>query len=49
MRGAEVIIAVNTDPDAPIFTVAHYGVTGDMLDFIPALIQEIQKRKGSTQ
>jgi electron transfer flavoprotein alpha subunit len=37
MRGAELIIAVNSDPRAPIFSVAHYGVVADLLDVIPAL------------
>lgn len=41
MRGAETIIAVNTDPKAPIFDVAHYGATCDMLDLMPALIEKI--------
>lgn len=37
MRGAELIIAVNSDPRAPIFAVAHYGAEADILDVIPAL------------
>ena len=42
MRGAETIIAVNTDPKAPIFDVAHYGATCDMLDLLPALAEKIK-------
>ena len=42
MRGAELIIAVNTDAKAPIFDVAHYGATCDMLDLIPALTEKIK-------
>jgi electron transfer flavoprotein alpha subunit len=42
MRGAETIIAVNTDPQAPIFDVAHYGATCDMLDLMPALIEKVK-------
>jgi len=42
MRGAELIIAVNTDPKAPIFDVAHYGATCDMLDLIPALTEKVK-------
>ncbi|MBI5292655.1 MAG: electron transfer flavoprotein subunit alpha/FixB family protein [Chloroflexi bacterium] len=42
MRGAETIIAVNTDPKAPIFDVAHYGATCDMLDLLPALTEKIK-------
>lgn len=37
MRGAELIIAVNMDPRAPIFSVAHFGAVADILDVVPAL------------
>jgi electron transfer flavoprotein alpha subunit len=37
MRGAELIIAINTDPRAPIFGVAHYGAVVDLLDVATAL------------
>lgn len=46
MRAAELIIAINSDPGAPIFNVAHYGVVGDALDVLPALTDAIQSRKG---
>ncbi len=42
MRGAETIIAVNTDPKAPIFDAAHYGATCDILDLLPALTEAIK-------
>ena len=42
MRGAELIIAVNTDPKAPIFDVAHYGATCDILDLMPTLTEAVQ-------
>jgi electron transfer flavoprotein alpha subunit len=42
MRGAETIIAVNTDPKAPIFDVAHYGATCDILDLMPALAEKVK-------
>jgi electron transfer flavoprotein alpha subunit len=42
IRGAELIIAVNTDPRAPIFDVAHFGATCDMLDLLPALTAQIK-------
>ena len=42
MRGAETIIAVNTDAKAPIFDVAHYGATCDMLDLLPALTERVR-------
>jgi electron transfer flavoprotein alpha subunit len=47
MRDAELIIAVNTDPDAPIFNIADYGVVADVLEFAPALAEEVKKRKAA--
>ena len=41
MRDAELIIACNTDPGAPIFDVAHYGTTVDLFDLVPALIAKL--------
>jgi len=43
MKQSEMIIAVNTDPNAPIFGAAHYGVVADALDLLPALTEEIHK------
>jgi electron transfer flavoprotein alpha subunit len=45
MLGSQLTIAVNTDPRAPIFDVAHYGVCADVLDIIPALTEKIKARK----
>lgn len=42
MRDAEVIIAVNTDPQAPIFGAAHYGWTGDIFDLLPELVDRLE-------
>jgi electron transfer flavoprotein alpha subunit len=42
MKGCETIVAVNKDPNAPIFKVAHLGVTGDVFKVIPALMKELQ-------
>jgi len=41
MRGAELIIACNTDPKAPIFDVAHYGTTEDLFDLVPELTDKL--------
>jgi electron transfer flavoprotein alpha subunit len=43
MRDSGLIIAVNTDANAPIFDVAHYGVVGDLLDVAPALAEAIKR------
>lgn len=46
MKGSKYVIAINNDPDAPIFKFADFGVVGDVLKVLPALTQEIKKRKG---
>jgi electron transfer flavoprotein alpha subunit len=45
MKGAALIVAVNTDPQAPIFSIAHYGYAGDVLEFLPALTAAVKARK----
>ena len=42
MKDSELIIAVNTDPQAPIFEVAHYGVVADLFDVVDALLEKVQ-------
>ena len=42
IRGADTIIAVNNDPNAPIFGIADLGIVGDALEIIPALVKELE-------
>jgi electron transfer flavoprotein alpha subunit len=46
MKGAQRIVAVNKDEEAPIFQIADLGVVGDALKVLPKLIEEIKSRKG---
>jgi len=43
MKDSDLIVAVNTDPKAPIFDVAHYGVVADVLDLVPALTEALKR------
>jgi electron transfer flavoprotein alpha subunit len=43
MKGSGTIIAVNRDPKAPIFNVAHYGIVGDLFKIVPTLKEKIQE------
>ncbi len=45
MRASDIIVAVNSDPSAPIFKIADYGVVGDLYEVVPKLTDELRRRK----
>ena len=49
MKSSDCIVAVNTDPNAPIFDVAHYGVVGDVGEILPRLLQQVKEAQNNVQ
>ncbi|NMG66333.1 electron transfer flavoprotein subunit alpha [Azoarcus indigens] len=49
MEGADCVIAINNDPNAPIFDFAHYGIVGDALQILPALTEAFRQKLATTR
>jgi electron transfer flavoprotein alpha subunit len=47
MQTSDIVVAINKDPEAPIFKIADFGIVGDLFQVVPALIKVIRTGRGS--
>lgn len=47
MKSSDCIVAINSDPNAPIFDVAHYGVVGDVNEILPLLLEKVKEKQNN--
>ncbi len=46
MQSSEIIIAINKDPNAPIFNIATYSIVGDLYEIVPAITKVFREKLG---
>jgi len=45
MKSSDILVAINTDPEAPIFKVADFGIVGDIFEIIPQFLKQLRAER----